>query len=603
LAEPDKNIRLKITASGKDIAGGVFVLTRKRIKWIYGFICLLGALLILRLGYVQLYDGPRSGAGLRMRAAEQWKYSIVTEEYMRGEILDRNMRSMTDSGVESRLVAFPSAMLNPEDARSALDRLDRLDAETKKALLQWADGLQNQRTVSKMVRYPGSLAPEILLDMEKASIPGLAVIPMKIRYGAHSVAKHVVGYMNRVDRRTWEKLEKEHKTEGSSRSPKAYGADDFIGVTGLEKQYEDWLRGGIPRQNAMGVSDAAGGVLPGFIQWSEAQADPYRNDIVLTLDRNIQEKLESAMDKTMSKGAAVILSVESGHVLAMASRPDFDQNRIADYLTAGDAFISKADQARFYPGSVFKVVTAAAALEAGLISPETRFSCPGYYEFPDGTRIGCSQAHGEITMEQAFAQSCNTAFVRLGLQMGAEQLDAMARRMMMPARLNKEAPAALVGNTAIGQEGVQVSPLQLARLMGDIARGGMDKAPKIVSSILDHQGHAAGLGTAPEEGGRVLTPEIAQRLKAWLLNAVREGTGKDAWVEPWGAAGKTGTSQVNAQGRVIAWFAGYFPAENPVYAAAVMVEEDLAGQNQGLRGGKEAVQVFRDIVLAAASTM
>jgi cell division protein FtsI/penicillin-binding protein 2 len=246
------------------------------------------------------------------------------------------------------------------------------------------------------------------------------------------------------------------------------------------------------------------------------------------------------------------------------------------------------------------VVTAAAALEAGLIQDDTRFVCSGSYVFPDGARIGCTQAHGLINMEQAFAQSCNAAFVHLGVQLGAQRLQAMGERLGCGTVLGFGAPPALTGNTSIGQEGVQISPLQAARMLGAIARGGMDIEPGVVSQILDNQGKAAGAVKKSAANRRVLSPETASLLDRWLKNAVKEGTGRDAWAEPWGAAGKTGTAQANDAGRVIAWFAGYFPAENPQYAAAVMIEENLDGDTQGLRGGKEAARVFREI---AAKTM
>lgn len=566
----------------------------KRIKWTFGAVCLLCLLLAARLAFLQLYDGIHSGSGLAGEASDLWNRSIVTEEYVRGEIFDRNMISMTDGKIKSRLTAFPAVLYNLELTVAALDSLD---PDTKERMLQWIERLGGGPIPQTGVFYPDPLAPETLLSVERANIPGLAVLPIKIRYGERSLAKHLVGYMNRVDPQTWNELASGNKTRENSASPKAYGKDDFIGVAGLEKKYENWLRGGAPQQKAQGITDASGGILPGLIQVESGLEDPYRNHIVLTLDKNIQEQVEFIMDGAVGKGAVVVLSVETGNVLAMASRPDFDQNRIGESLLAEDALISRADRESFYPGSVFKLVTAAAALESGLIQEDTRFLCTGSYVFPDGVRIGCAQAHGLVSMEEAFAQSCNAAFVHLGVQVGAERLNAMGERLGCGTMLGSGAPPALTGNTSIGQEGVQISPLQAARMLGTVARGGVDIEPGVVSRILNNQGKVVETVEKSEASRRVLSPDTADLLNQWLKTAVREGTGKDARAEPWGAAGKTGTAQANSAGRVIAWFAGYFPEENPQYAAAVMIEEDPDGDRQGLRGGKEAAEVFREIVI------
>jgi penicillin-binding protein 2 len=567
---------------------------KKRIKWVFGVFCLLCLLLTARLAFLQLYDGIHSGSGLAGDASDLWNRSIVTEEYIRGEIFDRNMLSMTDSRIKSKLAAFPAVLFNVDLTLAALDSLN---SDAKDRVAQWIQQLETREIPQTGEFYPDPLEAGTLLEIERANIPGIAVLPMKIRYGDRSLARHLVGYMNRVDEKTWSALASENKTREQSAGPKAYGKGDFIGVSGLEKKYESWLRGGAAQQKAQGITDASGGILPGLIQVESGLEDPYRNHIVLTLDRNIQEQVESVMDETVGKGAAVVLSVETGNVLAMASRPDFDQNRVGEYLLTEEALISRADRESFYPGSVYKLVTAAAALEAGLIQEDTQYLCTGSYVFPNGVRIGCAQAHGLISMEEAFAQSCNAAFVHLGVQVGAERLKAMGERLGCATRLNSGAPMALTGNTSIGQEGVQISPLQAARLLGTVARGGLDIEPGVVSRLLNHQGKVMETVEKSEASRQVMSPETAAVLNRWLQTAVKEGTGSDAWADPWGAAGKTGTAQANDQGRVIAWFAGYFPETDPRYAAAVMIEEDKSGDSQGLRGGREAAEVFREIVI------
>lgn len=340
----------------------------------------------------------------------------------------------------------------------------------------------------------------------------------------------------------------------------------------------------------------------------------------LTIDHHIQEAAAAALDG--QRGAIVALDPATGAVLAMVSSPGFDPNTIlgpADGAAgrslegnAGRPLLNRAIQAAYAPGSVFKVVTAAAALDAGLVEADTSVADRAELELP-GTTAVIRNAGGrlcagneEVSITIAFARSCNTVFASLGIDLGAH-LQATAEAFgfgtpppfdldVLPSIISAGtdlADGAARAQTAIGHRDLQATPLQMALVAAAVANGGAMMRPYLVEDTFDADGRVV-MSTAPEVWRRPLDAATAQILTGMMELAVAEGTGFAASLPGTPVAGKTGTAAPDAT----VWFIGFAPADDPVIALAVVVED---GGKLGLRGsgGSVAAPIAQNVFAAA----
>lgn len=313
------------------------------------------------------------------------------------------------------------------------------------------------------------------------------------------------------------------------------------------------------------------------------------------------------MDRCVAKGAVVVLDPLTGEILAMASRPHYSQANVGMYLGDEDApFVNRALRP-FPPGSVFKVVIAAAALEEGLAG--SIWHCDGYVEV-DGLTFGCYMrnegGHGTLDLGEALAQSCNVAFIEMASQMGpgvlldcASRLELGTPGLGVPGEgVSSLPPLADLGprglaNFAIGQGSLLVTPLDMAMVMASVANDGVLIKPWLVRDVRTAEGEVVSQAGAPFQK-RVMSVNAARVLGKALENATAQGTGRRAFVEGYGSSGKTGTAETGRrddEGRRVAhaWFVGYAPAAEPRYVVAVLVED-------GMTGPTVAAPVFREIV-------
>ncbi|MGZ6507120.1 MAG: peptidoglycan D,D-transpeptidase FtsI family protein, partial [Tumebacillaceae bacterium] len=294
--------------------------------------------------------------------------------------------------------------------------------------------------------------------------------------------------------------------------------------------------------------------------------------------------------------AVVVLDAKTEDVLAMASRPNFDQNRP---VTTNQYPVDLALKATF-PGSVFKTVIAAAALESGIVKPTDEFDCPGYIDIGDGT-LKCWTTHGHITAEEAFAESCNVTFATLAMKLGRDKIDEYAKKLGLGSAiglsfdgqpqfpdedpgsifLKQGAAARLLANTGIGQEDVRITPLQAAHLMAVVANGGEAGTPRLVESM-NTPDSLLYKEFQPAPKKRVLQASTAAELQKWCRDVVHadKGTARvlDNAVMP--VAGKTGTAQTGDPNADHQWFAGFAPANNPKYIVVVVNESVPHGQQR-----------------------
>ncbi len=396
------------------------------------------------------------------------------------------------------------------------------------------------------------------------------VIPEEQRYGPNSLARHLVG----------------HVRTNAYLNPK-----DNVGEGGLEKWFQTSLAGGYPASAGVVLTGEGDGVPGVGIRVAPPQDLPA--DLWTTLDVTVQLAVEEVLDELgVQKGAAVVLHAGTGEVLAMVSRPNYDQNHPGDYLNREDSpFVNRAVSA-FPPGSVWKTLVLGFALEKGYAAGDDTFVCTGTIKVGDRV-ISCGardDGHGTVTLREALAYSCNSALIQCASRLPASELIEFARLAGFGDKTGVEIPEEASGvlpnpgtmylgdkaNFAIGQGYLSVTPLQIAAFYRSIAAGGEWRSPE----VLLH---------SKQDSKRLLSEETSRVLQSALLMATRKGTGQSAYVEGFGSAGKTGTAETGMSGgKPHAWFCGWAPLIAPEYVIVVFVEE-------GGNGPTRAAPVFQAI--------
>ena len=388
-------------------------------------------------------------------------------------------------------------------------------------------------------------------------------------------------------------------------------------------------RSGLERSMNTELNGSADSLFYNRVQDLITGRQPQGAAVELTIDPKVQLAAWDALGD--QKGAVVALDPSTGAILALVSKPSYDPNLLATHDTTaataartslladpGDPLINRAIGGDTYPpGSTFKLVTAAAALESGL-TPDTPVAAPDLYTLP-GTSTTlqnfggetCS-ATGAMTLSDALRISCNTAFAQLGVQLGSAALRSQAEAFgfdrdisiplpVTPSRFPAdgtidEAQTAL---SAIGQYDVRVTPLQVAMIAATIANGGIEMSPYLVATVRDQDLTVVDT-TTPNALGRPLSSTTAAALRDMMLSVVADGTGKAAQIAGVQVAGKTGTAQTTDGAAPHAWFTAFAPADAPRIAVAVVVEHGGSLGNEAT-GGKVAAPIARAVIEAALS--
>ncbi|HUO83952.1 MAG TPA: penicillin-binding transpeptidase domain-containing protein, partial [Thermoanaerobaculia bacterium] len=335
--------------------------------------------------------------------------------------------------------------------------------------------------------------------------------------------------------------------------------------------------------------------------------------IHLTIDEVIQHVAEEALGKAMShwsakSGSVVVLDPRDGAILALASSPTFDPNAFGDHPPA--FWRNRPVQDLYEPGSTFKIVTAAAGLEEGLVTPSQIIDCgSGGIEIA-GTRIRehNGQQYGHISFEDVLVHSSNVGTIRVGLSLGAQRFYEYVTRFGFGSRTGVDLPGegsgilrptrqwSMLSNAviSIGQE-IAATPLQMAQALAVVANGGMLVQPHVLHHIENGSGEGVSAFTPPPPR-RVVSDRSAAVLNEMLKAVVVRGTGRNAALTNYAVAGKTGTAQKAERGRYapnksVASFGGYVPADRPRLVILVVIDEPRGGQY----GGTVAAPVFREI--------
>ncbi|WP_281888889.1 penicillin-binding protein 2 [Paenibacillus sp. YYML68] len=462
------------------------------------------------------------------------------------------------------------------------------------------------------------LTPEQVEGLSALRLPDWQVTMYKQRYAESQVAAHMIGYIGQnPERITKQFTDQFHRGELQLTSR--------IGNAGLEKMFEPWLRGIGPTSVSL-FTDARRIPLPGMDIRTFDPANPYYPlKVITTLELDVQERIEQKLEQlAVQDGAVVVLRLDNADVTAVASRPAFHPEHV--HLELAD-WGNRALQAQT-PGSIFKTVTAAAALEEHVVRLDETFHCDGElgrYGFSCWKKGG----HGTITLQEAFAHSCNIVFAKVAERIGGVQLEQYAGRMGLTEPVgwtgqpsgrretlkqwdgeqaghvyafgtDKNDAGALV-QTSIGQRDVQLTPLQAANLLVTLYHGGEVLSPRIVKEIRfrnDRLYERFDEQEAKLEHDDVIGEKTSRTLLQWMGDVVAYGTGQPLQKSKWPVAGKSGTAEVRSTSGGPAenhWFIGYGPTDKPQYAVAVLIR----GVPQGTPN--KSLQLFREVMDVLAS--
>ena len=372
------------------------------------------------------------------------------------------------------------------------------------------------------------------------------------------------------------------------------------GVCGIEKAYNDFLKDNSTLNSVTFQVDAKGNVLNGLGQ-NKCIHKNTEAGVITTLDMNMQQICESAFSThNISCGAAVVMDIRTGEVKASVSYPNYDITNISEYINdSSSPFLNRVTSA-YSVGSIFKLVTAAAAMEQG-ISSEFSYNCTGSINV-NGQIFNCHKwgGHGELDMNKAMVESCNTYFIALSEYLDKEKYIKLASALGFGSEIilcnsivsdkgnlqtveNIMVPAELA-NMSFGQGKLLATPLQICRMTAAIANDGVINMPSLIKGLKEDDGKI--IYEKVSAGERVLSYKTVVKLKAFMRNVVGADNSYSA-PEKTSAAGKTSTAQTGSfdkNGNEVynCWFTGFFPSYNPKYAVTVMIEGGISGnQNAG----------------------
>ena len=599
-----------------------------RFPILYGAICALFFLLSMRLVYLQIYRGQ-----MYRNFSEQNSLRKEKLPGPRGQIYDRESRLLVDNRLQLDITITPQFVGNP---RTVINRLAEISGESSERLYErYKNKLNGAFKFQPVTIIENAPWPTIVkIESDKVGLSGIEVEPrIRRTYLNQQVGSHLFGYLSEVSKQDIDEVNRSGLGE--------YSQGDWIGRSGLERKWEKFLRGadgvryvevdahghrvsqGSPEISVRGLSAASSGNLLNTLPRDIAPRAG--KNLVLTIDEDLQLTAAESMRGKM--GAVVAMDPRTGEVLAMLSQPGFDPTEMASKgpelwqsikNNPYSPLRNKALQDHFPAGSTFKVFTALAALDAGIVTEQTSVRCPGFFKF--GKRIyNCHlrSGHGWVTLHEAIKGSCDVYFYQLASRIGIDAISKMASNFGFGQKtgieLSNEVPGLMPteewkrktygqewtpGETlsaAIGQGANLVTPLQLAVAYSTLVNGGNLYRPYVVSKIEDHEGNVV----------KRFAPELVSNYKinARHLEVIKQAL-FDVANSPGGTAfafvhtpeglisGKSGTAQVMSfsrddlfkpcpnlpfEKRHHAWFVGYAPRENPELVVAVLGMHECGG--------------------------
>ncbi|MCR2820481.1 peptidoglycan D,D-transpeptidase FtsI family protein [Lederbergia panacisoli] len=566
---------------------------RRRIRFLSAVIIVLMLVLFIRLMEVQLFfteNYSKHRVNLLNESVKQRTQEVLIDDG-RGHFLDNEGYPLSYDE-KTVLVLFPF-LKNIQWDKNQLATIMNIRKEEIDRILN---------NVKKPLIY-GEISPIQAKEITKLNIPGLYAIQKKYP-PANNIASQLIGVIGENSEEFWKRYP-DKKSMGSLK----------IGVTGMQKSFDEFLIADNPSKLIFHV-DGVGAPLFGIDVKYSGQSNPYYPLMVkTTIDSPFQDGIESLLDKhKIIKGGALLLDIETGNILASASRPLLNRDNPFSDDGAANMMLEQ-----HIPGSVFKTVVAAAALDEGLVDNDEQFNC--------SLTIRDELAErdlGMLPLDESFSRSCNKTFAELAvrsmekspnlLEKYAEQLGLTGfsgwqddvfyvknfkqftqatGRIFTSDESRKDQN--YVGQTGIGQHEVRVSPLSVANMMATIARGGQKKAIRAATEIQYADGGVLFQFPEQKSRGDHISTSTAMKLQSLLRKVVTddEGTGRFFQNLPYEIAGKSGTAETGVEKDGVQlhnkWFAGYFPFQQPKYAL-VVVNLDVPGDQGGIN------PLFADIV-------
>jgi stage V sporulation protein D (sporulation-specific penicillin-binding protein) len=540
------------------------VTVRKRIFTLFILVLIFMTVLLFRTAWVQVFDNNKyQNEALDQRLRE------VKVEPKRGVIYDQNGVELAVSASSDTVVAAPKDIEKPQQvAQKLAGVLDISEDDIYQTITKDASAVYVQRKVSE----------EQTEEIQNLDLGGVYFTEESKRfYPKGNLGSHLLGF----------------------------AGVDSQGLQGIEYYYDRYLRGD-PGKISI-ENDAIGRKIPDGIKDYVAPDDG--NNIYLTIDNVLQYIAERELDKTMKEHQAqaatiVMMNPETGGVLALANRPTYDPNNFADYSEG--LWRNRAISDTYEPGSTFKIVTASAALEEGVVHPTDKFYDPGHIEVA-GQTINCWKdgGHGKQTFAEVVENSCNPGFVQVGQRIGEESFDKYIRGFGFGKKSNIDLPGEATGllyslanigpvelATISFGHGISVTPIQLATAVSAVANDGQLLEPHLVQKIEDKDGDLVKKNEI-QQVRKVISKETAATVRKLLTGVVEEGSGAKAKVEGYKIGGKTGTAKHYGQKLYDASFVGMLPADDPKLVALVVV---YGVESYPYYGSQVAAPIFHNIV-------
>ncbi|SES64541.1 stage V sporulation protein D (sporulation-specific penicillin-binding protein) [Natronincola peptidivorans] len=545
--------------------------SKKRLVFIFVSVCLAMLGLIIRLGWIQIVQGERYK---ELANAQQTRDIPIPSK--RGTIYDRNGKELAISASTNTVWARPREIEDAKIAAELLGEILQLDVE------ETIEKLED--TTYGLVRIARWIEDDLAEAIRSKRIKGVWIAEDNKRFYPYgNFAAYILG----------------HTT------------DDNRGMAGIELEYEKYLSG-LPGRWIKNT-DGAGRQLAFSVERYYPPEDGL--NLVLTIDEVIQHFAEKAVENALimnqaKRATAIVMDIKTGDVLAMAIKPDYDPNDprtplddvLREQIEAMDnekkleAWFSMwrnpAINDTYEPGSTFKILTAAAALEEAVANPNSQFHCTGTITV-GGRTIKCWRyynPHGAQTFTEAVQNSCNPVFVELGQKMGVETfynyldgfgvadvtgIDLPGERKSIMYNVNNVGPVELA-TISFGQS-ISITPIQLITAVSAIANDGNLMKPRIVKELLDHEGKV--VHRFEETMVRqVISSKTSKEIRDIMESVVTEGSGKSAYIPGYSVGGKTGTAQKvvdgrYAQGIYVSSFIGIAPSDDPRLAVLAIVDE------------------------------
>ncbi|HSH36769.1 MAG TPA: penicillin-binding transpeptidase domain-containing protein [Schnuerera sp.] len=521
-------------------------------------------LLIGRLIWFQIinYESLKNQA-LKQRGKEVSLYPN------RGIIYDENLIPLTNRERVTTLFVLRDSIDNNQNIENFILKNTSLNKEELEEYL-------NDNNKNKIVEIPLK-SPILNYNSNK----DIVIADKTLRYSKNNLLSHVIGYINKSENR---------------------------GKSGVEKVYDEILRNGQQQNSLIIEYDENKNVFLGSshtVSKKKQSIEP--SGVKLTIDYHIQSIVERILDFNKVNGAVIVADVKTGDIKALASRPDFQQSDVDEYLNRDDMVLyNKAIQVAYPPGSLFKLIVLSTALEDNIHNLSKTFYCKGYEEIGN-VIIKCNniEGHGHIGLKEAFSKSCNSAFIQLGQQLGSVKIIEMAKKLGFGDKVNiglieeiegnlpkgDELQGPAIGNISIGQGSIETTPIQITNMMLIVANKGIKTGMTIVDGIVDEDGYMI-KKFKKENPEIVLSERNSEILLDCLIDVIEVGTAKNIELDNiGGAGGKTGSAQaiLNGKETIHGWFSGFYPKEDPKYVVTIIVEE-------GLSGSKSAVPIFENII-------